>query len=362
MTSNSPGQQSQGPNPQGPVPLSRHALFPAVVAVWCAILLGFGSLALRPALLEQAVLALQVDLVIPAAAPPLGFTARMMLALTFAALGALAGYLSARWLRDRATRAGTSEPAPVIIVAPKPEEVDDNEDLARLDAAREAQPARRRPLVYDEPESPAISVSTRPGFAASGRTAPAYLTLDELTEIPPLGPDLGPAPQTISAEAPLATRPAHPGPASPLESLSVNELIARFAHALNLRRPRETAPANAESSPAAQVALPLPAAPFAARHPAEPARAGLRPFDMPAAVRASELNPAEWPPTSHTPASAPALGDGPAPFGSLLNIKPTERPPVPSAVPPAPNPATPDETEAALRQALTKLQQMSNTG
>ena len=81
-------------------PISAHPLFPAVVALWFGALFGLGSLAVRPSLLENLVLQSHIDLVIPAAAPPLGITARILLALMMAALGALLGiWLSRRLIR-----------------------------------------------------------------------------------------------------------------------------------------------------------------------------------------------------------------------------------------------------------------------
>lgn len=72
-------------------PISSHPLFPAVVALWFGALFGLGSLAIRPALIEGAVLKTGLDWLIPAAAPPLGVTARILIALIMASLGAAIG-------------------------------------------------------------------------------------------------------------------------------------------------------------------------------------------------------------------------------------------------------------------------------
>lgn len=77
-------------------PITSHQLFPAVVALWFGALFGLGSLAVRPSLLEGLVLKSHLDLVIPAAAPPLGVTARILVALILAALGAVLGLITAR--------------------------------------------------------------------------------------------------------------------------------------------------------------------------------------------------------------------------------------------------------------------------
>lgn len=79
-------------------PITSHQLFPAVVGLWFGALFGLGSLAVRPSLIEDMVLSTRIDLIIPAAAPPLGITARIMLALVMAVLGAIIGVVLARRL------------------------------------------------------------------------------------------------------------------------------------------------------------------------------------------------------------------------------------------------------------------------
>lgn len=76
-------------------PLRSHPLFVPAVALWFASLFGLGSLALRTAAWEAVVAALQVDALIPAAGPPLGTTARVLIACGMALLGALAGFVVA---------------------------------------------------------------------------------------------------------------------------------------------------------------------------------------------------------------------------------------------------------------------------
>jgi hypothetical protein len=83
-------------------PISAHPLFPLSAALWFAAALGLGSLAIRPGLLEEIVLALGIDRLIPAAAPPLGLTARILLALGLGTLGAMLGMLLARRLNRTA--------------------------------------------------------------------------------------------------------------------------------------------------------------------------------------------------------------------------------------------------------------------
>jgi hypothetical protein len=76
--------------------ISSHPLFPAIVALWFGALFGLGSLAVRASLIESLVLSSQIDVLLPMAAPPLGMTARILLALFMAMLGIGAGAAIAR--------------------------------------------------------------------------------------------------------------------------------------------------------------------------------------------------------------------------------------------------------------------------
>lgn len=76
--------------------ITRHPLFPATVALWFGALFGVGSLAIRPSLIEGLIVALGIDAIIPSAAPPLGATTRILLALTLAAIGGTLGAWLAR--------------------------------------------------------------------------------------------------------------------------------------------------------------------------------------------------------------------------------------------------------------------------
>ena len=77
-------------------PISSHPLFPAVVAIWFAALLGLGSLVLPVALFEKAVSLTGISSLISAAEPPLGTTARIAIAVFSGIAGAVAGLLIAR--------------------------------------------------------------------------------------------------------------------------------------------------------------------------------------------------------------------------------------------------------------------------
>lgn len=73
-------------------PITANPLFPLVTALWLATFLGLGSFAIAPALLEGPVVALGIPALVPAAAPPLGFTARVLFAVVMMGVGAIAGY------------------------------------------------------------------------------------------------------------------------------------------------------------------------------------------------------------------------------------------------------------------------------
>jgi len=85
-------------------PVTTHPWFPAIVALWFAALLGLSSLVLAPAMLERIVAASRIDTIVAAAAPPLGQTARLLLALGLAGLGGIFGLVLGRTLAARALR------------------------------------------------------------------------------------------------------------------------------------------------------------------------------------------------------------------------------------------------------------------
>ena len=81
---------------KGGAPVSSHPAFPAIVALWFAALFGIGSLVLPHTLLEGIITGIGIDAVVPAAAPPLGFTARAMTAVLAAGIGLATGLVLAR--------------------------------------------------------------------------------------------------------------------------------------------------------------------------------------------------------------------------------------------------------------------------
>ncbi len=81
---------------KGKAPISSHPVFPVIVALWFATLFGLGSLVLPAVLFEKLFIATGISSAIPAAAPPLGVTARILIALVATGIGVAAGLFIAR--------------------------------------------------------------------------------------------------------------------------------------------------------------------------------------------------------------------------------------------------------------------------
>lgn len=151
-----------------PKPITANPMFPFVTALWFATFLGLGSFAVAPVLLEGPVVALGIPAIIPAAAPPLGFTARVALALLMMGGGAIAGFLVGRWLgREKVaaparTRAFGKPSDGSGFVVPRP--INPAEDLGEpLDSPiAEEMPLRRR----------ALSLTEEPQLAMPSESAP----------------------------------------------------------------------------------------------------------------------------------------------------------------------------------------------
>jgi hypothetical protein len=151
-------------------PIVRHPLFPTIVAVWFAALFGLGSLAVRTSLLESLVIASKLDLLVPQTAPPLGMTARILIAIAMAAIGSILGFVLALRLarpkpemkqeRVRTARAfgpsgnATPESAPYL---PADEQGQDEQV---------AEPERRRALLASNEGLGESPYSDEPGFIA----------------------------------------------------------------------------------------------------------------------------------------------------------------------------------------------------
>ena len=141
--------------------LTRHPLFPAIVALWFGALFCLGSLAVRASSIESLVLATHLDSLVPAAAPPLGLTARILLALVMAGIGGSIGALIARRIagpakqvqpRRRQWRAEAEEATIRAATFSGPER----------DARGPADTGRRRSLALAEDNAPRDSADSAP--------------------------------------------------------------------------------------------------------------------------------------------------------------------------------------------------------
>ncbi|WP_088309212.1 hypothetical protein [Novosphingobium sp. B 225] len=290
--------------PQASKPITSHQLFPAVVALWFGALFGLGSLAVRPSLIESLVMKSRIDLIVPAAAPPLGITARMLIALVLAAIGAVLGVMIAR----RSAR-------------PKVEQRQRKRGVRSGDAAASGYASRSghaAPLsVHDE-----IGPDAESGGVLAGRRRGALAIEQEEPEFVPheMAPLPGGAPQVLDiAGIELAEY-------APIES-------AEAAHApLDLGAYAEPAPAPAApfgqpihaQADARQLFQPLPEAdapvteaPFAPK-PAVP------PFAMPAPAAPAPAMPSFAAPAEPVPAFAAPVAAAPPPVAAAPEFQPAE--------------------------------------
>ena len=195
-------------------PITSNPLFPAVVALWFGALFGLGSLAVRPSLLEELVLGSHIDLVIPAAAPPLGITARILLALAMAALGGILGIMLTR----RLTR-----PEPEVYERKRSAQDNTQTPRTRLRDAHPDAPARRPISAHDELGGADAVEADRvpamgPGMLANRRRALAIIDEEpqfvphELAPLPG-GTEIQPLDLAMLALAADPTLQAAPAPA-----------------------------------------------------------------------------------------------------------------------------------------------------
>lgn len=324
---------------QAGAPIAWHPLFPAILAVWFGALFGLGVLAVRVALLERIVVASGIDLLIPAAAPPLGMTARLLIALGFALFGSALGLILgsqlarskpsavARRAEVAAAKAARAEEARLIDTAAahvQPEAVTEAAnfiDISQLDLDREV--ADEVGIALDAPveqpvvEQPAIEQPAIEILVEAPVEAPAEIAEAPAEPKPKRRPD--PAYFPLPAAFPVpGGAAAQRLMAADLDSLSHLELIERLA--LSLQKRREETPVYLDAASAEVLAT-------------EPAPEPVEEAEIEAAA---PLPPA---PSYYPPAPEPvALFPEPAPAAARQDSVATER---------------------ALRDALNALQRMS---
>jgi hypothetical protein len=170
-------------------PISAHPAFPAIVALWFAALLGIGTVVLPNILIEKIVDTTGLAAIIPAAAPPIGFTAKLTLAALAALAGVGAGIFVARKVVEsqngakavpvdrREARSQQDIPAKRPIVAT--EELGEeglgpvaDEDYSAPAASKPPLPGRRRALSVTDDSGPSPYLSHVP---LPGEGDPLYL-------------------------------------------------------------------------------------------------------------------------------------------------------------------------------------------
>ncbi|WP_338467557.1 hypothetical protein RXV95_03070 [Novosphingobium sp. ZN18A2] len=268
-------------------PVTAHRLFPAIVALWFAALFGIGSFVVPPALLSRAVSATGLPALVPAAAPPLGFTARALVALAMAGIGVAVGLVVAMRIKPREDndsparsrfafgrkreeepealpprrRARDAHPdAPARRPVAASEDLSDVEPFDKVDAdgadevhefaaedlqvrrispdmechADEAASARAAAIVQEPIEIAAGQVGEDIGAPSVERPADevaAEYDDAELADFEPVEPEIAPRIERQAGDAPPATvseaprKPASPAPsASPVATRPVEEL------------------------------------------------------------------------------------------------------------------------------------------
>ncbi|MFA7585174.1 MAG: hypothetical protein WCY11_03120 [Novosphingobium sp.] len=179
-----------GRHGKGRPSITRHRLFPIMVAVWFGALFALGILVLRPAVIEAMVARAHLVTVPPAAAPPLGMTARLLLALGLGLIGAVAGYGAGRMLArpSRALQssakdvdfAGAAADLPTIPTVPIQPQAAEAEAVATR---------RRRPLAIASDLGPRFDeeCAPLPGSAPQVLDVSAFDFCDDLLPEPAVG-------------------------------------------------------------------------------------------------------------------------------------------------------------------------------
>lgn len=177
-------------------PISRHPLFPAIVALWFGALFGLASIAIKPAFIEGIVMATGLDSIVPMAAPPLGTTARILVSLAMIGLGGVVGMVIARRIagtdpiegtepqvvkRQRGVAPAQSVEAPVLIAASsaveQPAELE-SEPLGLEEVAEEV----------EAPDETQSAISNRLFDSYSQDISPLATSSEEIEEQPAAPP------------------------------------------------------------------------------------------------------------------------------------------------------------------------------
>ena len=285
--------------------ISVHPLFPTIVALWFAALLGLGSFMLPPALLERMAAAIRLPTILPSAAAPLGMTARLSIAAGATVTGAVLGWIIARSIANaqmhRQTRRRANAAAPPSVAAKRPISAREELGADRFDDFAPVPPTRRRTLTVSEEDGPSEFLQSAPlpgggdafdaPYDAEEYQGTEALELHEIADAaPPLaaidrreapilaGSEDGAAaveseseiklatdapPPVAHIDIPLVARPLRRIAEQPLDQLGTVELVERLALSLQQRRARavpavDIAPVLGPAEPEAERAAPMP--------------------------------------------------------------------------------------------------------
>lgn len=196
----------------GKAPVSLHPAFPAVVALWFAALLGLGTLLVPIALLERFMLLTGVASTIPATAPPLGVTARLLIAVAGTVFGALFGWVIARRVAEAHKPTATARFS-AASAGRRPLSAHDDLDEEGIAAPTGTQGTKRRSLAIaeDERKSDFLWAAPLPGedlhdTAPPAAKAPTPAAEPEWTRAEPVAdpaqePVVAPAAEAVAVEA-----------------------------------------------------------------------------------------------------------------------------------------------------------------
>lgn len=332
------------------VSVGSHRMFPAVVALWFGALFGLGSLAVRPALIESLVLASRLEVLLPAAAPPLGMTARVLLALGMAVIGVACGAMIARRIaRPRPAERERRHWTPAVEddlasdhrreAAPLPGGAAQILDLTQFDLVA---PGDRLPAMEEGVAQPRRFIGAAQDVEAPSPAVPRCDMAAIASEQPAPSPAAMPRASLALPEGSAAARIV----SAELTELSPVELIERLALAMQRRHQAGTLPAGSTETAEFSTSPALPQLPEAGTAPAASAAFAVEPVVIFPGQQARAgirlLRPAG------TRSEPPPVAD-PAPRAA----------PVRSPAASAAAERDPAETERALRSALATLQRMS---
>lgn len=236
-------------------PVTAHPMFPVFAAMWFAALFCLGSLAIPGTVLGSVVLKTGLPALVPAAAPPLGFTAHLLVAFALAMFGAALGLALALRLRP----AAPAEARTVEVVAPVVQPVaDDVYKVRARDAHPDAPP--RRPLVLTEAfADPIVEEAAEPEPAEPLlRRKRSFPVSEPAFEAAPWIPEFTPGGTTAVRPLDLSALDLD-DPIDPPAPFAQPHSAPEIAAAEVAEVPAEPEP-TAEPAPAAEVAA-IPAAP-----------------------------------------------------------------------------------------------------